>query len=386
MISYTKYNLVNDLGFVKTGVDDYPSIKKYFSTGSIKKNTFIPEGMYDYKSRPSRANREVSEGDVLQARMQDTNKIVLVDKDLHGDLFSTGFFQFRPPKELIVPKYLYYFLSSDLFLKTKDELCGGSTQKAINDKNLSKIDIFLPPLNEQQRIVSRLDAAFAAIDEAIEVASKKQKNCNQLADNALDEIIYLEGETFTLAEVCSINAILVSPKEKPFLDQKHIGAGNMISFSNELVDVMTAREEKLTSGKYPFDTSSVLYSKIRPYLRKVHLPKFNGICSADIYPLVPINEKLTREFLFYLLLSNHFTSYAIAGSARAGMPKVNRNHLFAYQLSLPKLSLQREFSNRMEKILRQTRNLTDLYQSQINELKNLKTAILVQELQPSEAA
>lgn len=37
MISYTKYNLVNDLGFVKTGVDNYSSIKKYFSTGASKK-------------------------------------------------------------------------------------------------------------------------------------------------------------------------------------------------------------------------------------------------------------------------------------------------------------------------------------------------------------
>lgn len=99
--------------------------------------------------------------------MQNTNKIILIDKDLHGSLFSTGFFQFRPPKELVVPKYLYYFLSSDLFLKRKDELCGGSTQKAINDKNLSKIDIFLPPLKEQQRIVTKLDAAFSEIDRAV---------------------------------------------------------------------------------------------------------------------------------------------------------------------------------------------------------------------------
>ena len=144
MINYTKYNLVNDLGFVKTGVDDYSNLKKYFSTGSIKENIFTPEGSYDYKLRPSRANREVFEGDVLQARMQNTNKIILVDKNLHGNLFSTGFFQFRPPKELVAPRYLYYFLSSDSFLKRKNKLCGGSTQKAINDKNLKKIDIFLP--------------------------------------------------------------------------------------------------------------------------------------------------------------------------------------------------------------------------------------------------
>ena len=106
-MAYVKYNLVSDLGFVRTGVKEYPNQKKYFSTGSVKGNTFNSEGDYDFRARPSRANREVVEGDVLQARMQNTNKIVVIDQNLHGNLFSTGFFQFRPPKELVLSKYLY---------------------------------------------------------------------------------------------------------------------------------------------------------------------------------------------------------------------------------------------------------------------------------------
>jgi type I restriction enzyme, S subunit len=307
------------------------------------------------------------------------NHRVILDIDAY---VSSHLATIKSKLEVVSDNYLWYFL------QTIDaaELVAVSAYPSLNIETIQSISVALPPLAEQERIVAKLDAAFAEIDQAIEVASRKQKQCEQLADSALDEIVDLEGETVTLAGVCSIDAALVSPTEKPYLQQKNVGAGNIIKFSNDLIDVMTAQEEELTSGKYPFDTSSVLYSKIRPYLRKVHLPKFNGICSADIYPLVPVKEKLTREFLFCLLLSNHFTNYAIAGSARAGMPKVNRNHLFAYQLSLPSLSLQREFSNRMEQILNQTRNLIRLYQSQINELMNLKSAILTKELQSSEAA
>ncbi len=133
-----EYSLVNDLGFVKTGVGKFQNTKKYYATGSIKGEIFSPEGEYNYENRPSRANREVKQGDVLQARMMNTNKVILIEKKLDGTLFSTGFFQFRPPKELVIPKFLYYFLSSKFFLDKKNSICGGATQKAINDANLKK--------------------------------------------------------------------------------------------------------------------------------------------------------------------------------------------------------------------------------------------------------
>jgi type I restriction enzyme S subunit len=110
--------------------------------------------------------------------------------------------------------------------------------------------------------------------------------------------------------------------------------------TGRLIDVKTAEEEGLKSGKFLFDERVVLYSKIRPYLTKVARPKFRGLCSADIYPLSPSDDRLDRHFLFHLLLTPAFTDYAIIGSARAGMPKVNRDHLFAFEFVLPPLPEQ----------------------------------------------
>jgi type I restriction enzyme S subunit len=115
----------------------------------------------------------------------------------------------------------------------------------------------------------------------------------------------------------------------------------MVTDSEELRDVLTAESEGLKSGKYVFDARMVLYSKIRPYLKKVARPDFAGLCSADVYPLVPIPTAVTRDFLYHLLLTPEFTDYAVSVSARAGMPKVNRPQLFAYQLNVPPLSEQR---------------------------------------------
>jgi type I restriction enzyme S subunit len=138
-----------------------------------------------------------------------------------------------------------------------------------------------------------------------------------------------------LGEVCEISSALVDPRGDEYLDMMHVGGANIESQTGELIELKTAREEGLISGKFVFDDTAVLYSKIRPYLMKVARPNFRGLCSADIYPLSVKPDQLDRDYLFYVLLSSKFTDFANAGSARAAMPKVNRDHLFAFPVFLP---------------------------------------------------
>lgn len=165
-------SLVEDLNYVPTGVEAYEGEKLYYSTGSIKEKGHIPEGMYTFSDRPSRANRSVQENDVLQARMKGTNKVLLIDDHLDGTLFSTGFFQVRPYGETYIPKFLYYYLGASVFLKEKDALCSGSTQSALNDTNARKIKIPLPPMGEQKRIVVKIEELFSELDNSIESLNK----------------------------------------------------------------------------------------------------------------------------------------------------------------------------------------------------------------------
>ena len=147
-------------------------------------------------------------------------------------------------------------------------------------------------------------------------------------------------ETTSFSDVCSIDSALVDPREAEYSDLLHVGGANIESSNGVLIDLKTAKDEGLKSGKFLFDDSTVLYSKIRPYLMKVARPEFRGLCSADIYPLTPKPGVLERDYLYHVLLSPEFTDFAVAGSARAGMPKVNRDHLFSYGFLLPPLAEQ----------------------------------------------
>lgn len=157
-------SLIDDLPYIKTGVTDYKGKKKYFSTGSIKSDSLIAEGKYTFAEKPSRANRIVSKGDVLQARMKNTDKAILIDSKLDGQLFSTGFFQIRADETTINSKFIFYYLQSLKFKKTKDELCSGSTQEALNDNGARKIKIPIPPFEEQEKIVLKIEGLFSDLD------------------------------------------------------------------------------------------------------------------------------------------------------------------------------------------------------------------------------
>ncbi|PEF55850.1 hypothetical protein CON32_22940 [Bacillus cereus] len=126
----------------------------------------------------------------------------------------------------------------------------------------------------------------------------------------------------------------VDPVQQPYSDMYHVGLANIEKLTGRLLYIKTTKEEGVTSGKYEFKNGDVLYGKIRPELSKVYYAEFDGICSADIYPLRQ-TEHIDSKFLKYALLDRRFYQYAVSVSARTGLPKVNREDLGGYDLLLP---------------------------------------------------
>lgn len=283
------------------------------------------------------------------------------------------------PSEHFIPEFLYYY-----FLHEKDRLvaqAAGNAQPNISQIKIKNTGVPVVPLPEQHRIVAILDEAFDGIATAKANTEKSLQNARALFESHLQSVFTQRDEGYIekkLSDVCVITSSLVDPRKDEFLDLIHVGAGNIESQTGVFVELKTAREEGLISGKFLFDESMVLYSKIRPYLMKVARPDFNGLCSADMYPLAPWSNEITRDYLFHLLLSKPFTDYAIQGSARAGMPKVNREHLFEFRVWLPSLEKQKELSAKLDALHNETQRLESLYQRKLAALDDLKKSLLHQ--------
>lgn len=142
-----------------------------------------------------------------------------------------------------------------------------------------------------------------------------------------------------LLSVVQIASGQVDPKMEPYKSMTLVAPDHIEGGTGKLLSRRSAGDQKAISGKYLFGPGTVIYSKIRPYLVKATAVEFEGLCSADMYPLIP-GEGVDASYLLAVLLGDHFTSYAISVSARSGMPKINRAELAGYSLALPPLSEQ----------------------------------------------
>ncbi len=149
-----------------------------------------------------------------------------------------------------------------------------------------------------------------------------------------------------LGDLVRIASGQVDPKDTEIARKLSVGPDNLRSGGGlETAGVKTAGELEQISGKYAFDRNAILYSKIRPNLNKIALVDFDGICSADMYPIwVRDDRQAVRDFIFYVMNSERFVADATSRSFRTGLPKINRPDLESIEVLLPPLSEQRKIA------------------------------------------
>ena len=158
-----------------------------------------------------------------------------------------------------------------------------------------------------------------------------------------------------LGEVARIDRRAASTAEcltLPFVGLEHVEShtGN---FSRDFV----RKPEALLATKFRFGPKHVLYGKLRPYLNKVALPDFEGVCTTEILPLLPNAAELDRGFLYGLLLSPPFVRWASLRVSGANLPRLDPGTMEEFTFRLPTLPEQRRIAGLLEQAdrLRRTR-------------------------------
>ena len=121
------------------------------------------------------------------------------------------------------------------------------------------------------------------------------------------------------SQVISIASNLVDSSK--YLEYKHIAPDNIEKGSGKLLPCKTVAEDKVISNNHFFRKGQIIYSKIRPLLRKCVIAPFDGLCSADMYPLKTVADD---AYIVKLLLSDMFNKQvADICASRVKMPKIN---------------------------------------------------------------
>lgn len=220
----------------------------------------------------------------------------------------------------------------------------GGGQPHVYPKDLMDIPIQLPPLDVQQKIVSILEKA--------EETKRLRAQADELTQEFLKSV-FLEmfgdpernekgWEIKPFKHFAEIDTVMTKDFNT-FQDYPHIGIENIEKETGRLIDYKLVKEQNLISGKYVFSKEHIIYSKIRPNLNKVALPTFDGLCSADAYPLLVNEGSSNKYFLAHILRTDFFLNYILKHSDRTNIPKVNKNQLNSFHCICPSLSLQQKF-------------------------------------------
>lgn len=244
--------------------------------------------------------------------------------------------------ELVDEQYLLYVLP--IKLKKIEDTTSFVTVKHLSVKTIKDIELLLPSINEQRKIVKVLDKAQSLIDKRKEAITKLDELVqavfwDMFGDGNPDSKLWINQPFSYFAKIDT----RMIKDFKDYTDFPHVGIENIQKKTGRIIHYKTVGEENLTSGKYYFSDKHIIYSKIRPYLNKVALPNFEGLCSADSYPLLVNEEHTNRSYFGYVLRSNIFLTHVEGLSTRTNIPKVNKSQLESFNCPAPPIQLQDSF-------------------------------------------
>ncbi|MGQ2710577.1 restriction endonuclease subunit S [Campylobacter coli] len=320
---------------------------------------------------------KATEGDLLISCSGTLGKIVELPKDTEMGIINQALLKIRLNNIKILNSYfIYYFNSPIMQEKILESTLGSAIKNIASVKILKQIEIPLPPLKEQERIVGILDESFAKIDESIKILeqdllnldelmqSALQKAFNPLKDNAKENYKLPQGWEWKSLEEISENISAGGDKPKNCTESKT--AKNQIPVyangvnNNGLVgytDKATIIKPSLTISAR--GTIGFVCIRKEPYFPIVRL-----------ISLIPCENILCLHYLYFCL------NFFIAKGEGSSIPQLTIPKFKSLQIPLPPLKEQEQIAKHLDFVFEKTKALKELYTKELKDYEELKQSLL----------
>src|SRR5690606_2933419 len=258
-------------------------------------------------------------------------------------------------------EFLYYLLSSPYVFNQFDYLAAGSTVRNLNIALVSSVEVPIPPLPKQQRIVSILDRAFAAIAKAKANAEQNLKNAKELFESYLQEVFEKKGDgweeqllrnSFKLKSGDNLTAKKMVEGEFPVF-----GGNGIAGYHNE----------------FNLSGSHVIVGRVGALCGNVRHINENIWLTDNAFKIVDFKYDFDHSFLTYLLNFKDLRSYA----RQAAQPVISNSSLQDVVLNFPtSKEEQKNIVRQLDALRAETQKLEAVYQKKIDDLEELKKSIL----------
>jgi type I restriction enzyme, S subunit len=272
--------------------------------------------------------------------------------------------------------FLFYFLSLNVSLL--NDLGSGTTFKELAKSALAGVDIPIPPLPEQKRIVAILDEAFEGIDRAVANAEKNLAKAHELFESYLNKVFTQKGDGWeerALGEACTFSQGIQVGVKSQLVTKSHKGQIRFLRIVDFTQGQEPPRYIEHPGDRYIVDkddVSLVRYGASTGFVCR----GLTGAIANNLFQVTPDNESLSRQFLFYFLYSSVFQSKVREAIGGAAMPAISFSLIKDILIMIPKSAEQIQLVNKFGDLSSETQRLESIYQSKLTALTELKQSLL----------
>ena len=293
------------------------------------------------------------------------------------------------PRSDLDAKFLFYFIKANVPLL--ESLGTGATFKELSGGKLASVEIPLPPLAEQKRIVALLDEAFAGIDEAKAKADLNLSSSKIIIGLHLKSIFNQGGcaanegwqktKLLNLADVQSGSAFPTERQGKvpngiPFYKVSDMNiSGNERYMINENNSVTEDVRRILSASIFP--KGSIIFPKVGGAIATNKKRITTRVCCVDnnVMGAIPKPGKMTSEFLYYFFLAYNLSEFA----NEAHLPSIKKTTVEEWELSVPRNTKDQEcIVEKLDVLTDNIHKLTQITERKITALVELKSSLLTQ--------
>ena len=280
----------------------------------------------------------------------------------------------------IVDTFIYYYFNHlDL-----TKLVAGAIIPKLTQETLRSMEIPIPPLSEQERIVSLLDAEFAKIDTLKANAEKNLQNAKDLFQAALKkELEPKEGwKKTTLKDICThiVDCPHTTPIKSPLktdypcIRTSELKNGEIYWGTMQYVEESEYR--KRISRLVPQE-NDIIYGREGTFGDAVLIPNHYHFCLGQRTMLFRPNQELViPRFLLLYVIAPYVYDQAKEKNTGCGVGHVNVRDIKEFSINLPQINDQQSIVARLDALNEKCKTLQANYEKTLTLCDDLKQALL----------
>jgi len=335
-----------------------------------------------------KSNKVVFEkGMVLYGKLRPyLNKVWTAEFD---GIATTEILPFKPINNVLDSNYLSHYLRTNYFINNAMKNISGARMPRITTKYIkNEAYIPLPPLQEQKRIVSKLDTLFEKIDKAIDLHQKNMDEADVFMGSVLNEVFgELEGK-YDMSKLKDISNIIsgYAFKSNDFSNKNDIKS---IKITNVGVQNFVEENENYLPkdflnnlSKYTVNYGDIVIALTRPYisngLKVTFVPKsYNGAFINQRVAAIQASENITNnKYIYHYLCTSNILAIVMELSKTLNQPNLSIKDLSNFKIPFPPLKTQQKIVNYLDQISEKTEKVKLVQKEKMESLKALKASIL----------